>query len=222
MDLIEEYRESLNQVVFLTKTIDEFLKGIKTTRLFSKERKDYRKRIHLLREDLDSERNKVKKITKELNTLSTFDSDFILPIIKDYVSDVEGEEYYLIKIKEDDYDDYYYPSGNAVESPIISRRFGSTFNIITTLENKSTLENSISQKYLSNYLDLIKNNKYVCLDDTKTQTLLNGLELSELFTSYPYLKDFSIELLNMRLENPNISNDEIKDKLSNNVHTKKR
>lgn len=216
MELIEQYYFNLSEVSYITKAINEYLKGIEKTRFFSKERRDYKKKINELRKELEDTSLKVKSNYNELTKLSTYDSELILPLLKNHISDVEKEEYFVVNIKEDDYDDYYYPSGNALDTPMLMRRYGSSYNIITTGKNKDILENSESQKYLNSYLELLDDEKYIFLDDTKTQTLLHGLELSEQFNEYPYLKDFSYKLLEMRLENPNISNEEIKEQVSNN------
>lgn len=198
MELIEEYRSNLNKAKELSKSIEEYIQGAKKTRLFSKERRDYWKKISLLREELEENRIDIKRNYNEVLELSTFDSEFIVPLLIEHISNVEGEEYHLIRIKESDSDDYYY-GGNGLEPPTIIRRYGYNFDIITTLENKEKLKNSEELKYLDNYLDLIKDNKYICLDDSKTQTLFEGLELSPTYSNYPYLKDFALDLMSKKV-----------------------
>lgn len=213
MGIVEEYKGNISRASAISDEIYHIVNLIRKTKIFSKERRNYWKKIYKLQDELKETKVNIKNNKNELSSYSTFSSDLILPLLVDHISNVEGEEYHIVKLKEEDYEEFFYPTGNAFDPPMLMLRLGSTFNIITTSSNKEKLEKMEPEKYLSNYLDSLDNNKYISLDDTKSITLLNGLELREEFSKYPYLKDFALILLKMRLENKNITNEEIKTKI---------
>lgn len=213
MGIVEEYKGNISRASAISDEIYHIVNLIRKTKIFSKERRNYWKKIYKLQDELKETKVNIKNNKNELSSYSTFSSDLILPLLVDHISNVEGEEYHIVKLKEEDYEEFFYPTGNAFDPPMLMLRLGSTFNIITTSSNKEKLEKMEPEKYLSNYLDSLDNNKYIGLDDTKSITLLNGLELREEFSKYPYLKDFALILLKMRLENKNITNEEIKTKI---------
>lgn len=213
MGIVEEYKGNISRASAISDEIYHIVNLIKKTKIFSKERRNYWKEIYKLQDELEETKVNIKNNKNELSSYSTFSSDLMLPLLVDHISNLEGEEYHIVKLKEEDYEEFFYPTGNAFDPPMLMLRQGSSYNIITTSSNKEKLEEMKPEKYLSNYLDSLDNNKYISLDDTKSITLLNGLELREEFSKYPYLKDFALILLKMRLENKNITNEEIKTKI---------
>lgn len=189
-NIVDEYKENITRAGQLFKEIDSINLEMPNTSFFSKERVAHLSKLKHLRNELDITSKGVRKLFDELRENSSYDSDYIIPLIKDYISFVEGEEYCILNL-----------NGSTTEDI-----FG--FQLITTLENKERIEKNNISRNIDECINACSDNKFVCFESKETQTLLDSFEL---FFNYPYLVDFSFELLSIRISNPNYEKESVKE-----------
>lgn len=176
---------------------------------FNPERHKLKKRRKVIKNRLKKIRNNVKMCKRLLENYTTFDADIFLPFLRDYLTLKENENYeILLDVEELDF-------GMAIATKTYPLNlYGTHYNIVTTEENYEILEDNQDSWSLADiddiddYLDNLDNDKYVCLEDEDEYTLLCGMKLDSDFKSYPYLYDVANELVDLKLSNPDMSDEE--------------
>lgn len=198
---------------------------LKTLTLFDPNKKILKSEIKELWKNL----KKVDRIRKQCNDIftkySTIDSDILLNFLPKYMSKIENEEYILLKdIEIEDY--RLIPTGKT----IIPYFDTDTYHIITTKSNSELLKNNETESWftdgvsddLDEYLNVIKDNKYLCLENYINYNLLYGVDLDEDFKKYPYLEDLGYQIVDLKLKNPELDDNTILNTILNNTNIIKK
>ncbi len=169
-----------------------------------------------LKKQLTTIRMRIQKCMKIIEDGSSFEKDDLLRFLPRYLSLKEGELYVLIEdVNADLINSSHFPNHHNMK-----------YNVITTIHNKIKLE-SLKEKNrrvydLQQYLSTCENKKYVCLSDNIRYFLLNGIDLNEFFSGYPYIRDLAFDLIDLKLENPYMSDEERLNKVLQYLQKKKR
>ena len=107
--------------------------------------------------------------------------------------------------------------------------FSKKYNIVATVHNKKRLEKQESNGSsggntddIKDYLSVCKDGRYLCLRDEPFYSLLNGVKLKKSFSKYPYMHELAYDLVDMKLANPLMDDDERLDRILNNLQKKKK
>lgn len=177
--------------------------------LFSPKRHELKKRKAVIKSRLKRIRNNIRLCLNLLEKYTTFNDDIFLPFLRDYLSLKEDEKYELLL----DVEELNFGMALITKTYPLNL-YGDHYNIVTTEENRDILmecQDSCSFADIddiNDYLENLDNDKYICLEDSNCYTLLDGLDLSSDFENYPYLFDVANELVDMKLANPDMCDEE--------------
>lgn len=177
--------------------------------IFNPERHKLKKRRKVIKSRLKGIRDNIRVAKDILENYTTFDSDIFLPFLCEYLTLKEHEKYeLLLDVEEMDF-------GMAIVTKTYPLNlYGSHYNIVTTDYNCEILEDSTDTwsfadtNDIDDFLSYLDDDKYICLEDSDCYTLLNGVSLDSDYDRYPYLCDLANELIDMKLSNPDISDEE--------------
>lgn len=188
---------------------------------FNPRKEELKRRKKEIKEHLKKIRKNIKTCYAMLEEYTTFAKDLLLPFLKYYLSLKEGEKYGLLY----DVEEFDYTMALATKTFPLNL-FGGNYNIITTDSNCKILEESKDSIFgdtddIEDFLDNCPDFKYLCLEDNSSYTLLEGMNLAEDFKKYPYLYDLANELIDIKLNDPSISDRERLDIVLNELKEKK-
>ena len=180
------------------------------TKLFGHRRKESKIQKKELKTQLRGLRKNISDWLFILEDCVTFERYQFLSFLTKYLSIVEKEQYISMK-------------GVQEESAFIPTYryylfdlFNDKYDIITTLDNYDKLSNqdrsfcgTADTDDIETYLEACENKRFICLEVEDKYTLLDGTSLAEEFREYPYLYDLAYEIIDLKLSNPSLSNDEI-------------
>ncbi len=177
----------------------------KTYPMSISEEKKYRKK-------LKNELKQVRKNIADAETLfekySTFDSASLLIFLEKYLSIIENEEYALIGD-----DNYHFDISNY--KFVNTNTYGEQYYIITTEANCDILENSspilpycFQTCDIDDFLSECKDGKYIYMEQQDRYSLLKKEKLNQIFKNYPYLEDVAYDLVDLKIENPEMTDRE--------------
>ncbi|MCX4364525.1 MAG: hypothetical protein OSJ70_01945 [Bacilli bacterium] len=177
-----------------------------------------------LKQQLTIIRARIQKCLKILEDGVVFEKRDLLKFLPKYLSLKEKELYVLMpNVTEDDF------LMNLITKTYFLNVFSTKYNIVTTVHNKNKLENQGQSGLcggetddIKDYLSICENEKYICLSDAPQYSLLNGTELNELFSGYPYIRDLAFDLIDLKLENPFMSDEERLNIILRDLQKKKR
>ena len=168
------------------------------------EEKNYRKK-------LKSELKQVRKNIASAETLfennSTFDCISLLTFLKNYLSLKEQEEYTLIGDSTHNFDTSSYTT-------IRTNTYRESYYIVTTSSNA---ENLINNEILSHcfqicdiddFLSKCNDDKYICMEQKTNYSLLKKEKLNPIFKKYPYLEDAAYELVDLKIDHPEYTDEQ--------------
>ena len=169
--------------------------------------KELKKKRNDLKHDLRIIKFRIGKCTGILEQNTLFNKRLFLNFLVKYLSLREGEEYTVMTITEED-----------VALEIATKAYGcfrTEYQIVTTKSNKEKLERMGNQgtfgattNDIDEYLNVCKDKKYLYFSERESQcSLLNGASLKEEFGKYPYLRDVAYELVDLKLQNPDMSDE---------------
>lgn len=215
-------------------------------KLFDPNRKDLKKERKALKDKLKTIRSKIQKSLDIFEEATTFEKDIFVKFLAKYLSLKEREVYVLKEnVVEDDF-------GMSVATGRYQKRliygsllddtcmaaamgvyptdlFSKKYNIIASVNNKKKLEEQEScgssggnTDDIKDYLSVCKDGKYLCLRDMSFYSLLNGVNLKKCFAKYPYIRDLAFELIDLKLQNPFMSDEERLNKVLGDLQKKKR
>ncbi|MDE6292519.1 MAG: hypothetical protein K2L98_02430, partial [Bacilli bacterium] len=159
-----------------------------------------------------------------LERYTVFEKEMFLKFLTKYLSLKEGEVYVLMdNVVEDDF-------AMAVATKTYPLNvFSVQYNIVTSVHNKFALESQGSHgscggttDNITDYLLGCADGKFVCLKNCSVYSLLAGTKLRKCFSKYPYMRDLAFELVDLKLQNPFISDDERLNKVLGDLQKKKR
>lgn len=193
-------------------------------KLFDPNRKELKKERKKLKNQLKLIKGRIRKCVDILEEGSTFNREDFLKFLPKYLSLKEGEVYVLID--EVVADDFYmevaaktYPWG----------LFSEKYNVITTVHNKRKLEDigdngscGGTTDDIEDYLSVCEDGKYLCLSDASLYTLLSGTRLNKIYSAYPYMRELAFDLVDLKIENPYMSDEERLNKILSDLQKKKR
>lgn len=107
--------------------------------------------------------------------------------------------------------------------------FSTKYNIITTVHNKRKLEDmgdsgscGGTTDDIEDYLSVCEDDKYLCLSNASLYTLLCGPRLNKIYNDYPYMRDLAFDLVDLKIENPYMSDEDRLNKILSDLQKKKR
>ena len=184
--------------------------------------RELRKERRELKEKLKNINAKVERCIDILENSTTFNKNLFLNFLVKYLSLREGVEYTSMFVSEDD-----------CSFGFTARNFddmSTDYQIVTTVYNKRRLQNQGEKGSfggdtddIADYLKVCKDRKYICfLDDEEEYSFLDGTSLVEGFESYPYLRDVAYELVDLKIQNPSLTNAERLSKVLRDYSKKKK
>lgn len=193
-------------------------------KLFDPNRKELKKERKNLKDQLKIIKKRIRKCIDILEEGSTFKRDDFLRFLPKYLSLKEREIYVLMdEVVEDNFcmemAAKTYPWGF----------FSEKYNIITTVHNKRKLENmgdsgscGGTTDDIEDYLSVCEDDKYLCLSNASLYTLLCGTRLNKIYSSYPYMRELAFDLVDLKIENPYMSDEDRLNKILSDLQKKKR
>ena len=199
----EERKETQERIVEMEKSLDlGFIESIKR----SKELKEIRKKLvqdQKKRKELDK---KISFCNKKLESYSNFDIKKFTKFLIDYLSLMENEEYVLIKRFEEE---EHYFGGSGLQPDV-----NHYHDVITTRSNANKFRrrrSSVSEPF-ENYVEDCDNKNYICFMSGFGCCSFNELNSGYIHNNsfqFPYLADLERQCVDLRLANPNMSDDDI-------------
>ncbi len=207
---------------------------------FDPNRKKLRKERKELKETLGNINSKIKKCIDILESATTFNKDLFLQFLERYLS-LKGKEVYVLMKDVVEYDSYMpiardiYLRNIMLDSLLggyymgvdpLATLYSKKYNIIASVSNKERLDNLESWgENIGNIkacLSVCEDGHYLCLDDASIYTLLNGTKLRKCFSKFPYMHELAYDLIDMKLENPMMDDEERLNKILAGLDRKKR
>lgn len=209
----------------ITDTLKKYYNKLNTYPLFDPNKKIIKKEI----KDLKNKLKTINKIRNKCNNiftdLTTFDTITLLKFLTKYISIIEKEDYVLLdNIEIEDY--RLIPTGKT----IIPYFDTETYHIITTKSNSELLKDNETESWFTDsvsddideYLSVIKDNKYICIEDYKELFILNNGKLDEDFRKYPYIEKVGYQIVDLKLKNPELDDETILNTILNNTNIIKK
>ena len=189
---------------------------------FDPDRKELRQERRELKEKLKNINIKIERCVDILEGSTTFNKSLFLKFLVRYLTLREGIEYSAMFVSEDD-----------TSLGFTARSFDSMstdYQIVTTVNNKRILQKQGEKGTfggdtddINEYLRVCKDRKYICfLDDETEYTLLDGASLDEGYEGYSYLRDLAFELVDLKLQNPSLTDAERLSKILRDYSKKKK
>ena len=182
------------------------------TRLFGHRRKESKIQKKELKTQLRGLKKNISDWLYILEDSVTFERYEFLSFLTKYLSLVEKEQY--ISMKDVQEESLLVPAYRFYLFDL----FNDKYDIITTLDNYDKLSNQDRSFWgtadtddIETYLEACDNNRFICLEVEDEYTLLDGTNLAPEFKEYPYLYDLAYEIIDLKLADPYLSNDEIFD-----------
>ncbi len=215
-------------------------------KLFDSNRKELKKERKELKEQLATIKAKIQRCLGIFEDATTFEKDVFLKFLAKYLSLKEREVYVLMdEVVEDDFGmavatGRYHKSliyGSLLDNSYMAVAMGvypldlfsKKYNIVASIHNKKRLENQGSTGScgghtddIKDYLSVCKDGKYLCLRDDAFYSLLNGVKLKKSFSKYPYMHELAYDLVDMKIENPLMDDEERLNIILNNLQKKKK
>ncbi len=192
-------------------------------KLFDPNRKELKQERKELKQRLKTIKYKIEKCIDLLESETIFKRDIFLKFLAKYLSLREGEEYVLMDdVVEDDFT-------MALATKTYPLDITSTeYNVITSARNKASLDSQGKNGScggttddITEYLLGCKDGKFICLKNDSTYSLLRGASLKGCYSKFPYLRELAFELVDLKLQNPNMSDIERLNKVLNELQKKK-
>lgn len=166
-----------------------------------------------IKQKLENLKDKLNTLNELLKQVTAFPTSILIPFITEYLSKNTFERFLAIKAQRVE----YYGRGTNIEDYIV---IGNTEDILTLYVSNynpdSKLELNVTQSFQHNYICLLEQEKY---------SLVNADGLIGGFKNFPELEEAARRIINLRLENPLIGEEECLDKtlsgLQNNEATNK-
>lgn len=200
-------------------------------KLFDPKRKELKKERKELKEKLKNINIKIQKCIDIFEKGTTFERDIFLKFLARYLSLKERVVYVLMdNVREDD----FYTSIATVHMSMANNAypvgtFSKKYNIVTTIHNKQKLENQEfngscggTTDNIKDYLSVCEDGRYLCLMDDSLYTLLNGVKLRKSFAKYPYMHELAYNLVDLKMANPMMDDEERLNEILYNLQQKKR
>lgn len=150
---------------------------------------------------------RIGKCVEILEQNTTFSKRLFLNFLVKYLTLRDGVEYVVMDITEN----HYFPTGKII-TPVYEE-----YKVITTVDNKNKIQKQNSNvpnvectDDISDVLRVCNDKKYICLPNGKDEenyNLLRGVSLIECFGNYPYLREVAYDLVDLKLKNPDMSNE---------------
>lgn len=193
--------------------LDKMDIGFFDSKELKQKRNDLKKQLRIIK-------FRIENCVGILEKNTTFNRRLFLNFLVKYLTLREGVEYAVMTVTEDD-----------VALGIATKTYGcmsTEYEIITTTDNKSKLESKGDQGTfgattddINDYLKVCKDKKYLCFSEEETQfTLLRGSSLSKEFAKYPYFRNLAFDLVDLKMQNPNMSDEERLKAILNSVQKK--
>ena len=170
--------------------------------------KELKQKRNNLKDQLRIIKFRIGKCVEILEQNTTFNKRLFLNFLVKYLTLREGVEYVVMDITE-----IHYFFTVKIMLPIYEE-----YKVITTVDNKKKIQKQNSNVLdggctddIDSLLEVCNDKKYLCLPDDKDEVkynLLKGASLSECFGRYPYLREAAYELVDLKLQNPSLSDAE--------------
>ena len=203
-----EILDYLDKASELELEYEEKLDDLKCS-IFDKSYKINKKKQEKIYDKLDHIGESIDKIHDFIMGAVTFDCDLFLEFMVKFLELMENKPYAVV--------------GQMVSynSSIFEHNFGLTYtpienvcyqyNIITSLENAEEIRKLRKSSlydggvHIDDVLNLIEDQKYICLKNKRSYCMLEGTTLKESFAMYPYLLKVAMVLIDLKLRYPQLS-----------------
>lgn len=175
----------------------------------SSEREQFKLKTIAMKGKIESKKDSVEELEEHLDELCTFDFDLAMNFIAHALSTIEGEDYAVINL---DLSDNNLSLATGVRK-FRTRRENVT--LISTTENVKMIAEMEADGALRDGWDVesaIDNDKYILVDSDEAYTLYDycgGKVPDELTETYTYLSPVVMDLVSLRLANPDLPGDEV-------------
>lgn len=165
---------------------------------------------------IKSGKSSIKDKENYLDRLCTFDFDVVTQFLADTLSIIEGEEYQKTDLEFEN--TYYTTLSVATELPVcIPATDDEYVCLIATKKNVELVSDMYNDDELEDSDDIETaledgDGKYILLESDDTYTMFDYFEQQvpeELTETYPYLSEIVVDLISLRLENPNLSDKQL-------------
>lgn len=192
-------------------------------KLFDPKRKELKKERRELNEKLKNIRIKIQECTNILEKGTTFKRGIFLEFLARYLS-LKEEDYVLM---DSVVEDNLYMEVATQIYPL--NTYSKKYNIIASVHNKQKLKNQGingscggTTDNIKDYLSICEDGKYLCLSDASVYTLLYGTRLKKCFAKYPYMQELAFDLIDMKIANPMMADEERLNQILDDLQKKKR
>lgn len=223
-DIINSIIEEKAEIKTTSEELDKQSKGsIRRFLLSNKyERKEYKLYKNKLESKIEDKQQAIDSNSKFLDYICKFNFDVAMQFVANVLTIVEGQKYQNINLRfEDTYLDVALSDTLGYS---IMRTDLDNICLITTSQNKLEFESRCSLKHSYEIEKIIKNNKYISIDKVADHYYLFDYQYlkvpNELTKNYPYLEEIIIDLINIRVTNINITEEEAANIVLSQIKTK--
>lgn len=161
-----------------------YLKQLKQMPLFSSDRIKIKRRVSQIKKEIRSTKANKEYYSTLMSSYARFKSKVFLPFLAEYLTKTTSDAYVV---------------GSYYESD------GIIINVATNIpEEQGTYYDTIVPEYWASKNSKCTN-KSIYLERSSAYSLLNGLELKNEFSDFPHLRGLGLQLVDLKLKNPTMS-----------------
>jgi hypothetical protein len=148
---------------------------------------------------------KVESAKGIITRYSTFSDDLLLPFLADYISEKENKKHVILQRRDKNL-------CTATKTYPLNLYGEMYYNIIIEEDNKEkfacTKRPGVLSGTIKEHLEACSSSKHICLLSLNSYSLMKGNFFCTEYADFPYLRDVALQLVDMKLSNPFISDKE--------------